>query len=1401
MNFQKYQNFTTGSYYIGLDIGTDSVGYAVADTDYNVCKHKGQPMMGATLFEAAQQSTDRRNFRSARRRLKRRQERVKLVQDLFAEEIYKVDTDFFKKLSESALYAEDREYEHYDTYPFGKEYHIEFPTIHHLIDHLMKTDEKADIRYIYTACVWLVAHRGHFLSDIKIENAESLTDTMPAYLELMQWFIDNGYEQPWECEAEKFIKIINGESISSDNTDTKKKMSIKDKENEIEKLCFDGKPPKEDFESYPFSKKMLYKLLCGGACDIKKLFIADEDLINSDAKDKIDLKDAEKLEVIMAEYSEYAPLLEKLLKVYDSVSLNNILGDFKTISEAKKKVYETHKNDLKNLKYLIKKYFDKDEYDKMFRSSRKDDYYSAYVANYKSSAKSKKYDEHANQKTTYEEFLKKVAKMVGEINPNCVEDEQLKNDIIDRCDSQTYMPKQVNTNNRVIPRQLYQVELRQILKKAAVHYDFLNEVDDSGISVAEKIESIFTFRVPYFVGPLNKNSEHAWIERKAEGKIYPWNFKDKVDYEKSEEAFIRRLTGKCSYLPSEDVIAKNSLLYTKYNVLNEINNIKIDNEAISVELKQKIFNTLFMPNGGNKSKVTYKSLVDFLVSEGEIKPSEKERISGIDKNIKSSLKPWFDFYPYIMEKKLTEKQIEDIIFHSTCTEETKRFRSWLKREFPSLSENDIKSIAAKNYSDFGRLSEKLLNGIEGTSKINGDTGTVMYFLWNTNDNLMQILNNEEKYNFKSIIEDMNHKYYKENPQTLEDRLNSMYVPPAVKRSIYRTLDIVEDIISVKKATPKKVFIEMTRHDDLSKKGKTTDSRKKALLEKLKKVSDNDSKKIIKLLNDMGADADSRLRSEKLFLYCSQLGKCMYCGKPIELSELFTNKYDVDHIYPRSVIKDDSVHNNKALVHSEENGTKGDKYPINPEIRNAMTNFWSMLKEHGLISEEKYKRLTRNSELTYEEKMGFINRQIVETGQSTKAVATLLKEMLPEETEIVYVKASQVSDFRHDFGSIREKAYNTKYTDEEKRNMQLFKSRSINDLHHAYDAYLNIVVGNVYNERFTKKFFDIKSDKYSLNSHMLFGTDIKRNPDAWTPSKHLKNVEKAMKCNHIHLTKYQTEQKGGLFDQMPLAKKDTLHPRKNGLDSEKYGGYNKLAVAFYVLAKYKSGKKTELSLVPVEVMYSKKFKEDKDFALNHIKSHLGSKATDITLPLGYRIIKTNAVFSLDGYRVCLAGKSGKKVVMRSLESVFYKPEQTQYIKRTDKMLEKLLKDKNYVIDEEYDKITADDNLNLLMYLKEKIESEKFKKLPGAAPKINDDALEKFKEADIASQIKCLSQIILYLKSNRAGTCDITLIGGSKQSGIITLSLNLSNWKYDDIRIIDTSASGLYEKQSQNLKDLL
>ena len=94
-------------YYLGLDIGTNSVGYAVTDPSYHLLKFKGEPMWGAHVFAAGNQSAERRSFRTSRRRLDRRQQRVKLVQEIFAPVISPIDPRFFIRLHESALWRDD----------------------------------------------------------------------------------------------------------------------------------------------------------------------------------------------------------------------------------------------------------------------------------------------------------------------------------------------------------------------------------------------------------------------------------------------------------------------------------------------------------------------------------------------------------------------------------------------------------------------------------------------------------------------------------------------------------------------------------------------------------------------------------------------------------------------------------------------------------------------------------------------------------------------------------------------------------------------------------------------------------------------------------------------------------------------------------------------------------------------------------------------------------------------------------------------------------------------------------------------------------------------------------------------------------------------------------------------
>ncbi len=263
-----------------------------------------------------------------------------------------------------------------------------------------------------------------------------------------------------------------------------------------------------------------------------------------------------------------------------------------------------------------------------------------------------------------------------------------------------------------------------------------------------------------------------------------------------------------------------------------------------------------------------------------------------------------------------------------------------------------------------------------------------------------------------------------------------------------------------------------------------------------------------LVQNLETCQEADLRRDKLFLYYTQKGRCMYTGRPIDLEKMLKDNktYDIDHIYPQSKVMDDSL-DNRVLVEKVYNQEKTDIYPIDEKIRKKMQPFWKSLADGGFISEEKYKRLTRATEFETAELAGFISRQLVETRQSTKAVANILKQMLPD-TEIVYVKAKTVSNFRQDF--------------------KLPKVREINDLHHAKDAYLNIVVGNTYHVKFTPESGQIYRKQYQQKLQSEKNVCSRKGIKKWRDSVVSGNdgtivtVRKFMRKNNILVTRRATK---------------------------------------------------------------------------------------------------------------------------------------------------------------------------------------------------------------------------------------------------------------------------------------
>lgn len=1361
--------------FLGLDIGTDSIGWAVTDGEYRLKKFKGNLMWGVHLFDEASQASDRRTFRTNRRRNDRRKQRIDLLQGLFAPELMKKDAAFFLRLKESALFPEDsinRTYNIYfddDNYN-DRDYFREYPTIHHLICELMYNKSPHDIRLVYLACAYIISHRGHFLSEVDKDDISEIQDFSRLYNNFtvnLKELCDD--EVPFDLDSNDFSEIL------------KNKISVTAKEKKLKELLWRGKKPEDKYDRINLT--VLVKFICGGKIKLSDMFKNDEySDIDPICAASADFSD--KLDMIRSNIDDYeSGLLDSVKAMYDWSLLTDILKGHKDISRAKVKTYEEHKDDLELLKKVFrnKKYFSSSKYNEMFRKTSNTPNYVSYSYNVTGISKDAIHKDY--KKCSQEDFCKFVLKMIKDITPEAADKKDFEK-LREKCESVTLCPKQVMSDNRTIPYQLYYSELKQILANASGYLPFLNEKDEYG-TVADKILSIMEFRIPYYVGPLvdSSKSANAWLSRKADGKIYPWNFGDMVDLDKTENEFIRKMTCKCTYLAGEDVLPKYSLLYSKYCVLNEINTLAVDGKAITSELKQKIYTELFV---NDKRKVTKAKIKKFLCSIGEI--TEDQEISGIDDNVKSSLKSLHDFKRLLSTGMLSENDVESIIEHITVTTDIGRLRKWLKNKYSQLSDEDVKYISGLKYKDYGRLSRTLLEKIyEIDSKtdevFNGKN--IIIRLWETNDNLMQLLSS--KYGYSNSIENFNSEYYSEKTVTLEERMKEMYLSPAVRRAVTRTLDISKELRGILKKSPDKIFIEMARgEDEQQKKGKVPQSRKEkinALLEVAREFAEN----VPELEKQLASIDDSTLRSEKYFLYFMQLGRCMYTGKAIDFEQIGNDAvWNVDHIWAQAKIKDDSL-DNKVLVDSGENGKKGDSYPIHKDIRSKMTEYWSILHKNGLISDKKYSRLIRSTPFSEDELSGFIARQLVETRQSTKTVAGLISEVFPE-SEIVYVKAGIVSEFRQEH--------------------DMLKCREVNDLHHAKDAYLNIAIGNVYNVKFTKSpaNFIRENKKYSMNQKTILSYEVSRNSEtAWDPKTSFDIVKTMMSKNSIRYVRYAYRRKGQLFNQNPerASDKDTLIPRKKSLDPSKYGGYNSTTASCF--AAVKCGKKSVV-IMPVELMFLDKFESDTEFAKEYAAEclsrtfHKDFDKDIISFPMGKRILKINTMLEMDRFRANLRGKTEGRINISSATSLVLDKDSYDYCKKISSYINKSENGKKFKVGA-FSGITTEKNIELFDTLSQKLISPPFNvKLNDMGKKVINGR-EKFISLDVTEQTLALKSILELLKTGRSNGCDLTLIGESKCAGTIRINSDLSKMKdIKCVRIIDQSPTGLFEKKSENLLEL-
>ena len=531
-------------YYVGLDMGTGSLGGAVTDTQYHLLKVKGKDFWFVREYESAKSQLDRRTHRIAKRRLQRHKARIGLIRSYFAEDVLKRDPLFYIRQDNSKYYQEDKDVRlttkdsiFADSGYGDKEYHDdkEYPTIFHLRQALLRDqikDEERYSRFLYLAIINMFEHRGHFL--LNTESSDLNADMIKDVGELVMNAIC-GVSEYGSVTYKEIIEILEDKNISR----TAKKDQI---------------ASKIDIKKSEKAQMERIKCLCGMEADARVMFE-----IEADEKIKIAFQQAafedEKEEIEVAIGEDRYLIIENMKQLYDYSQLQSVLNGFDYLSDARVQMYEKHKEDLHLLKKVYRKNLDREMYDRMFRSGEEGSYcaYSNSTNSVDSLAGAKKYRRNMkkrSQKDLYDR-IKKDLKEVHDADADAIRKEM---------ELECFLPKQITGANGIIPNQVHRKELKKILENAEHHLDFLKEKDESGYTVSERILMLFSSNIPYYVGPVGSGSKTGWAKIQESGQVLPWNMEQKIDIEQTSECFITNLIRECTYLSGEKVLPKQSLL-------------------------------------------------------------------------------------------------------------------------------------------------------------------------------------------------------------------------------------------------------------------------------------------------------------------------------------------------------------------------------------------------------------------------------------------------------------------------------------------------------------------------------------------------------------------------------------------------------------------------------------------------------------------------------------------------------------------------------------------------------------------------------------------------------------------------------------------------------------------------
>lgn len=556
----------------------------------------------------------------------------------------------------------------------------------------------------------------------------------------------------------------------------------------------------------------------------------------------------------------------------------------------------------------------------------------------------------------------------------------------------------------------------------------------------------------------------------------------------------KHLVGNCSFEPNKTKCPISAIPFEQFRVWQWVNTVEFNGNKISQEDKEKIVDFLYAnekPDFKRIRKVIEKESAEFKFNyKDDDKIVGTHTISNLS-NKKYFGKKWFDF---------SEKEQEDIwhvlyFFDSKSNLKEYAIKNW------NFTEEQADSISNFNTSDknkknaFASISRKAISNILPFLKLGFtyDVAVVLGGIKNVFgsdweklsdekrnfliDNVEGIVRSKTKGGFIDIIKDILRNDYNINDNQLRklyhhsatieatellkklplgkeaDKEIQSIKNPIVITALFELRKLVNELID-DYGKIDEIKVEMARDLKISKSQRNKIRRDQKRLEK---ENDRVKAEVLKYTN---LSHDNILKF-KLWEECKQT--CPYTGLSIPINELFTNKWQIEHIHPWSRSLNDSFLN-KTLCLGTENIKKGNKTPF--EYYGNDEGNWSAIKERALKLfsftkeyPESYKKFQRFVKQKFDD--DFSSRQL----NDTRYISKEAKNYLSKICATVMVSTGQAtSNLRKKWGM------NNILNDENEKTREDHR-------HHAIDALVMACTKQSYVEELSKW------NRYNRNSEL------------------------------------------------------------------------------------------------------------------------------------------------------------------------------------------------------------------------------------------------------------------------------------------------------------------------------